>query len=102
MTTPIRPRIREGLSMVEIDGEGVVYDPENCDIHHLNTTATVVYQLCDGTATIPELAAEIADALEMPVEPIERDVKTVLETFGQEGLLASSEESAARTTEVSA
>ena len=54
--------------MVELDGEAVIYDEDTTDLHHLNPTATVVFGLCDGTSTMEEISADIADAFDVPID----------------------------------
>ena len=89
MTAPQRPRAREDLSVIELDGEAVVYDEASGDLHHLNPTATVVFSLCDGTVTARELAEEIAEAFgESPVE-VERQVRRLLRQLRAQGLLVT-------------
>ena len=36
----VRPKIRDDLAFVVLDGEAVIYDTRNQNIHHLNPTAT--------------------------------------------------------------
>lgn len=73
--------------MVELDGEAVIYDDESGELHHLNPTATIVFNLCDGTATIKELSAEIANAFEQPAAEVEKQVRTLLREFRKVNLL---------------
>ncbi len=48
----VKPKVRDDLTVVELDGEAVIYDEETTELHHLNPTATIVFGLCDGTATM--------------------------------------------------
>jgi PqqD family protein of HPr-rel-A system len=73
-----KPRVREGLTVVELDGEAVVYDERSGDLHHLNPTATLVFGLCDGTATGRELAVDIAAAYGQPVDEVTEQVHALL------------------------
>jgi PqqD family protein of HPr-rel-A system len=87
VTAPLRLRPRDDLTVVEIDGEAVVYDDATGDLHHLNPTATVVFSLCDGSVTARDLSAEIADAFGEPVEEIQRHVRGVLRRLREQNLL---------------
>ena len=49
----IKPSAREGLTVVELDGEAVIYDEETSDLHHLNPTATIVFGLCEMYPATP-------------------------------------------------
>lgn len=83
----VKPKVREDLAVVEIDGEAVIYDERTGDLHLLNPTATIVLGLCDGTATVKEFSSDIAGAFGMPVENVERQVRTLLRDLRKAGLL---------------
>jgi PqqD family protein of HPr-rel-A system len=76
-----KPLIRKDLTVVELDGEAVVYDERTGDLHHLNPTATLVFGLCDGTATGRELAQDIAAAYDRPVDEVVDQVHGLLRQF---------------------
>ena len=63
----VKPKVRDGLTVVELDGEAVIYDEETTELHHLNPTATIVFGLCDGSATMAEMAADLSAAFDVPV-----------------------------------
>jgi PqqD family protein of HPr-rel-A system len=87
VTRPIRPQTRQDLAVVVLDGEAVVYDEDSGGLHHLNPTATIVFQLCDGTATIREMSTEIAEAFGIPAEDVEREVRALLRGLRTSGLM---------------
>jgi hypothetical protein len=74
----------------ELDGEMVLYNPVDHRIHHLDPRATIVWQLFDGDATIGELAADIADVFDTPVDTVTADLITLAEDLHGEGLLVDS------------
>jgi PqqD family protein of HPr-rel-A system len=82
-----RPRVRGDLTVVVLDGEAVVYDEASGELHHLNPSATVVFELLDGTSTIRELATDVADAFGRPPEEIEKQIRTLVRRFRRLGLL---------------
>jgi PqqD family protein of HPr-rel-A system len=86
-----KPRVRQDLTIVELDGEAVIYDERSGDLHHLNSAATLVLGLCDGTATGRQLAADIAEAYGLPRERVAADVQAALREFRKSKLLAPSE-----------
>lgn len=92
MTRPQRPAVRDDLTVVELDGEAVVYDGATGDLHHLNPTATIVFSLCDGTATVRDLADDIADAYRQPADDVERQIRALLRRFRTSGLLRPAED----------
>jgi PqqD family protein of HPr-rel-A system len=82
-----KPRVREELTVVELDGEAVVYDERTGDLHHLNPTATLVFGLCDGTATGRQLAQDIAAAYDQPVDEVVEQVQGLLRQFRKAKLI---------------
>jgi PqqD family protein of HPr-rel-A system len=77
--------------VVELDGEAVIYDEINGDLHRLNPTATVVFSLLDGSATLEELARDLAEAYDMPVEQIGPQVRELAAQLGDSHLLVGTE-----------
>jgi PqqD family protein of HPr-rel-A system len=85
------PKVKDGITAIEIEDEAVLFDVEGAELHHLNPAATIVFTLCDGTGTVAELAADIADAFGAPVEQVEQEVGAVVETFDELGILIRDE-----------
>jgi hypothetical protein len=83
----IKPKIRDDLTMVELDGEAVIYDGANGQLHYLNPTATLVFGLCDGRSTIRQFSEDIAQAFGVDRREIERQVRALLRQFKQAGFL---------------
>lgn len=83
----MRPKIREDLAVVELDHEAIVYDEDAGRLHHLNPTATMIFQMCDGTATVKELSADIADAYGLETSDVERQIRALLREFRKSDLL---------------
>lgn len=85
-----KPRIRGDLTLVELDQEAVVYDPISGLVHYLNPMASLVLQLCDGTATVKETTAELAEANEVEPEAIAADIRRLIKQFRDTGLVVPS------------
>ncbi len=85
-----KPRIRDDVTLVELDQEAVVYDPLSGLVHYLNPMASLVFQLCDGSATVKETTAELADANEVEPEAIASDVRKLVQQFRDQGLVVPS------------
>jgi PqqD family protein of HPr-rel-A system len=82
-----RPRTRADLVVVELDGESVIYEERSGNVHHLNPSASLVFSLLDGEATLTELAQEIAAAFGLENEEVDRQVRTLVAGFREQGLL---------------
>jgi hypothetical protein len=83
----LKPKVRSDLSVVEMEGEAVIYDELTGQIHYLNRTATIVFNLCDGSSTIPEFSKEIAEAFSMNPPEVERQVRSLIRNFREAGFL---------------
>jgi PqqD family protein of HPr-rel-A system len=102
VTVPlVKPRIRADLAVEELDGEAVIFDEANGDLHHLNPTATVVFGLCDGSATMHDLSTDLSRAFGVPLEDVESQVRRLVRQFRKANLLepGRSERSASDRTE---
>jgi PqqD family protein of HPr-rel-A system len=85
-----KPGIREDVTLVEIDQEAVVYDPLSGLVHYLNPMASLVLQLCDGTATVKETIEQLAEAQEVTPEELAPSVKSLVKQFRNFGLVEPS------------
>jgi hypothetical protein len=66
---PERPLRAEGLEVHEVDDGLVVYQAQPECVHHLNNTAAIVFELCDGGNTVPEISEQIAGAFGLAEVP---------------------------------
>jgi len=83
----MRPRIRSGLAVEQLDGEALIYDEESGQLHHLNPTATLVFSLCDGNATAREMATDLSELYGVPADEVEPQVRTLIREFRKAGLI---------------
>lgn len=77
---------RPEVAGIELAGEAVLLD-EAGELHLLNSTATIVWHCCDGSASLAEIAAELAISFVAGQNEIERDVIETARQFGRKGLL---------------
>jgi PqqD family protein of HPr-rel-A system len=83
----IKPRARAELTVAEIDGEAVVYDPVPTKLHYLNHSAALIFGLCDGRTTIAEMAEAIGEAYEMDPGELEGQMRPLLKELQDRGLV---------------
>jgi PqqD family protein of HPr-rel-A system len=76
--------------VVEIDDETVVYDPKTGEVHYLNATAALVFELCDGSGSVAEIAGDLADAFGLPEDQVVEQVGGLVAALREAGLLAGS------------
>jgi hypothetical protein len=81
------PRRGHDVHTVVLDGEAVLLDERENHLHVLNHTATLLWQLYDGSTTLEALASEISDELGLDHEAIVADLVAMTRHLAQEGLL---------------
>lgn len=78
----------EGLDVNEVKDGLIVYDPASDRVHYLNSTAAVVFSLCDGTrdgATILEAVGAVFGA----GGPSADELMSCIAKLDSEGLIQS-------------
>jgi PqqD family protein of HPr-rel-A system len=85
-----KPRVRDDVSLVEFGQEAVAYDPLTGWVHYLNPMASIVLQLCDGTATVRDTIAELAEAQEVDAETLEPQIRSLVSDFRRVGIVTPS------------
>ncbi|HEX6393044.1 MAG TPA: PqqD family protein [Acidimicrobiales bacterium] len=82
------PNPRESSVSYRFDDEVLVVDDRTGRIHVLNSIAAIVWECFDGTVTLGELAQELAEVFEAPVEVVIADILGMTRQLGELGLLA--------------
>jgi coenzyme PQQ biosynthesis protein PqqD len=72
-----------------VDGEAVMVLPATGRVHTLNAVGTRFWELVDGERTVAEIAVQMADEFDAPVEQIEQDCRAFAAELSERGLLAS-------------
>ncbi len=78
---------RPNLIVEEIEDEIIIYDPETQSMHHLNPTATVIWELYDVFSSPRDIAKEIAYVLKNDPLEVEKDVHDTLCQLREKRLL---------------
>ena len=81
-----KPKRLEGLDVDQTDDGYVIYEPDKDRVHHLNPTAALILELCNGTNSVAGIAEALQEAFHLP-EPPTRMVEEVLTQMKGEGLL---------------
>lgn len=68
-----------GVHAVVLDGEKVLFSAGSQTLHHLDRTASLVWDCLLPPAPVAEISADLAAASDAPPEVVERDVLAVLE-----------------------
>lgn len=87
LATGVRPRKSQGFEVNEVADGLVLYETAAEKVHYVNHTAAVVYELCTGENSEPDIVAllERAFALEKPPTG---EVRRCLEHFRSHGIVA--------------
>lgn len=81
------PRQRADLVARQVDGEALILDRAAGKVHQLNTTAAYIWERCDGTSSLQELAAEFASDFGVDAEAARQDVLKTVRALEGLGLL---------------
>jgi Coenzyme PQQ synthesis protein D (PqqD) len=81
------PKRRSDLSARQVDDEMVVLDRRTERIHQLNTTASFVWDRCDGACSMDEIAGGIMETFDVDALTAAQDVAEIVRQFADLGLL---------------
>lgn len=73
--------------MRTVDGELVILDLQRGNIHRLNSTASLIWDTCDGTRTASDIAMSLAERFAIPSSKALDDVNAALAELDRLGLL---------------
>jgi len=80
------PTMVEGLEVHEADDGLIVYDKARDRVHHLNASAGVILQLCDGEHDVAAIADFVARGFGLDAPPLD-DTHTTIAKLTEEGLV---------------
>ncbi|MCD6310563.1 MAG: HPr-rel-A system PqqD family peptide chaperone [Candidatus Eremiobacteraeota bacterium] len=76
------PRKKNNIEMRKLGKECLLYDEDSGKIHHMNPTATFIWEKCDECTTMEELLAELKKNYpKVEPERLEKDLNSALENF---------------------
>ena len=83
-----RPTIRPDLQYRELEDGAVIYDTSAERLHTLNVTAAYIWNCCDGSHNVSEIASELGEQVNITPEQAFKDVSEAITYFQHEGLLS--------------
>lgn len=85
---PRRYRAREDVLYRKLVDGGMVYDSVSTQVHHLNASASLVWESCqEGGGSLDKIAREMCARFEVGETDAEADVAAILAQFAQAALL---------------
>lgn len=84
---PCRPRHLDGVRVHRLGDDVLLYAPDREEAHAVNASGYAVWELCDGTRTELEVAAELAGWLGTDPDTVLADVRAGIAELVRHGLL---------------
>ena len=85
------PRQEEGYMLEELDGELLLYHLDQTRTIYLNSSAALVWNLCDGRSTVAEIIAFLQGEYPEAAAQMEHDVLEALANLHQAGAVSLAE-----------
>lgn len=67
----------------DMDGELLIYNPESATTLHLNGPSMVVWNCCNGSASVQDIVVALQEAFPQQTEQISADVVNVFKEFSE-------------------
>jgi PqqD family protein of HPr-rel-A system len=79
----------KAADVLELDMEDgfILFNHDSSLVHHLNPSAAIIWQLCDGSASVQELADDIATEFKLDRADVRGQVAGVVAEFEALGLV---------------
>lgn len=82
------PKRRDDILTQESGDEIMLYDPTADELHILNPTAQLIWELCDGTHSVEQITAEVRGKFTVAADiDVAGDVAQTLSEFANKKLL---------------
>lgn len=82
------PKRRDDVLIQESGDETMLYDPNVDELHILNATAQVIWELCDGEHSVEQISDEVSTRFMLTEDVnVQADVEQTLGAFGKKSLL---------------
>jgi coenzyme PQQ biosynthesis protein PqqD len=75
------PHPTDGFELEEIDGEILLYSPSSTRSVYLNSTASLIWNLCDGKNSVGQIVDQLKQAFPEAEPNIEQDVTGAIQLF---------------------
>ena len=75
------PHPADGFELEEIDGEILLYSPSSTRSVYLNSTASLIWKLCDGRNSVGQIVDQLKQAFPESEQNIEQDVTGAIQLF---------------------
>ncbi len=83
----VKPQRNPVLPWRAIDDCTVVIDPDAGEVHELNSSAALLWELADGTRSLDEIASEVERAFDTDTAGAARDAREFYDGMEKKALL---------------
>jgi hypothetical protein len=77
----------ENYNLEDLDGDMLLYNLESSSTLHFNTSAAIIWQLCDGERSVGDIVGLIQESIPDTGDDLERDVLAAVEEMIRNGAL---------------
>ena len=81
--TEHNPRRRQSLEVNEAEDGLVIYDPASDMVHHLNPSAALIFDLCNGSRDLESIARVVGEVFDIQPPPLEETLAGLRELADQ-------------------
>lgn len=81
----------ENCLLEDMDGEMLLYNPDNAMTLHLNGPSVIVWELCDGQKSVQEIIDLVKEAYPEQADQVADDIATVIEDLSARNVLVVAE-----------
>jgi len=91
LATPC-PLRKDGILSRKVGDEWLLYDSATSTLHVINRTAQFVWDMCDGSHTVEDIARALPHAFETPEgTDVKKDVEEIIQSFVDKGIVEAQE-----------
>ena len=83
----LKPHVKQELLTRSVDGELLVLDNKEAEIHQLNLSASFIFNKCDGTLSVDGIAQSLTDEFDISLDKALQDVLNAVRSFADKGFL---------------
>ena len=87
------PKRRSDVNVRIVEDETIVLNSKSQRIHQLNSTASYIWNRCDGQSAVTEIADQFSTTFQIDIAVAETDARTIIEQLHELNLLEEARDS---------
>ncbi len=80
-----KPLRQQDFRLEKMDNELLLFNPKTTNILYLNETASLIWQLCDGQRSVPDMITMLIQTFPEAENSIKQDVEETITLFKTHG-----------------